>query len=67
MFGRLKMYTEWVWPIQMNSTVHYARRLQILQVKDEKKLRELENDIPENCAHSLIEQQRTHHQGIHIF
>ena len=28
---------------------------------------ELENNIPENCACSLYEQQRTHRQNLHTF
>ena len=43
--------------IQVNSTVHHAHRLWILQAKDKKHPEEeLENDIPENCARSLYEQ-----------
>ena len=36
--------------------------------KDEKHTEgELENNIPENCAHTLYEQRHTHRQSLHTF
>ena len=36
MQGLRWQYTEWVWPTKVSSTFHHARRLWILQAKDEK-------------------------------